>query len=112
MLNYNTNKFNPYSNMDWIIVQGLDQVETIAVQPNQKAWIMVQNEPIFALRTADGMGLVKTELYKFEKYEPPKPQYVTADELKAILQEFKEGLTYEPASTATEQPKQHKPKTD
>lgn len=110
----NYNKFNPYSNsnLEWIIVQNVEQVETIAVQPNQKAWIMVQNQPVFALRSADSMGLVKTELYKFEKYEPPKAEYVTAEQLKAILAEFKEGLTYEPVIEPTEQPKTNKRKTD
>lgn len=92
------NQFNPYnryttsqSSLDWIMVQNVDQVESVAVQPNAKAWIMVQNEPVFALRTSDSMGLTKTEYYKFEKYEPhPAPEYVTMEQLRQVLAELKE----------------------
>lgn len=52
---------------------------------------MVQNEPIFALRTADAMGLTSTSFYKFEKYEPKvQSNYITRDELMAMLAELKE----------------------
>ena len=85
------NRYQPQSSLDWIMVQTVDQVEAVAVQPNTKAWIMVQNEPIFALRTSDSMGLTKTEYYKFEKYEPhPAPEFVTKEELVQILKELKE----------------------
>lgn len=95
--------YNPYqqSNIDWIMVQSIDQVESIAVQPNRKAWVMVQNEPIFALRTADAMGLVTTELYKFEKYERPQTKYVTADQLNDIIDQLK-GEIHESIISATE----------
>ena len=80
------------NNLDWIMVQSINQVEQIAVQPGQKAWIMVQNEPIFALRTANDMGLVNTEYYKFEKYNKEAPvvaheNYVTRDEMLKIIDE-------------------------
>lgn len=96
------NQFNQYNNnynrmpqfakssLDWIMVQSVDQVEYVAVQPMCKAWIMVQNEPIFALRQADSMGLTTTEFYRFEKYEPnPAPEYVTKAELLAMIEEMK-----------------------
>lgn len=89
------NQFNQFqrpvrSTLDWIMVQTIDQVESVAVQPNTKAWIMVQNEPIFALRTADAMGLTITEYYRFEKYEPnPAPEYVTKAELMAMIEELR-----------------------
>ena len=57
-------------NMEWIMAPTIQQVEQVMVQPGQKAWIMVQNEPIFALRTADNMGLIQTDYYKFEKFTP------------------------------------------
>lgn len=91
----NFNQYNPYnmpqrasqSNFDWIMVQNINQVENVAVSPNMKAWIMVQNEPVFALRTADAMGLVDTQYYHFEKYEPnaQTTSFVTADQLQEAI---------------------------
>ena len=56
------------SGPEWIMAPSVKQVEQVSVQPGQKAWIMVQNAPVFALRTADNMGLVTTDYYKFEKF--------------------------------------------
>lgn len=58
------------SNIDWIMSPTIQQVEQIMIQPGQRAWVMVQNEPVFALRTADNMGLIQTDYYKFEKISP------------------------------------------
>lgn len=82
----------------WIMAQTIKQVEQVSVQPGQKAWIMVQNAPIFALRTADNMGLVTTDYYRFEKYNPdaeqaaPSANYITAEQLEARLSAFAESL--------------------
>lgn len=54
---------------DWIQVATAQQVEQVSVQPGGKAWVMVQNAPIFALRVADNMGLVTTDYYRFEKID-------------------------------------------
>lgn len=54
---------------DWIQVATAQQVEQVSVQPGGKAWIMVQNAPIFALRVADNMGLATTDFYRFEKID-------------------------------------------
>lgn len=82
----------PQSNIDWIMVQNTNQVEQIAVQPGQKSWVMVQNEPIFALRAADNMGLITTDYYKFEKYNLSDSKethdiYVTKDEMNKAIQD-------------------------
>ena len=80
------------------MAQTIKQVEQVSVQPGQKAWIMVQNAPIFALRTADNMGLVTTDYYRFEKYNPeleqatPTANFVTAEQLEARLSAFAESL--------------------
>ena len=113
-MNYPNYSFKQ-SNMDWIIVQNIDQITNVAVQPNQKAWIMVQNEPIFALRTADMMGLCTTEFYKFEKYEPqvpaPAPQYVTIEQFESLKEALNESIAKLEIHT-TEQSKPSKRKTD
>lgn len=83
------------SNIDWIMVQTVDQINQVIVQPNQKAWIMVQNEPVFAVRSADQVGLTNTEIYKFEKYErenQPMPEYVTTAQLEDAIRKIKEDI--------------------
>lgn len=82
---------------DWIMASSIKQVEQVSVQPGQKAWIMVQNAPIFALRTADNMGLVTTDYYKFEKFIPgdvesPSTDYVTRDEFNKFVESMKERM--------------------
>lgn len=53
----------------WIMAPTVQSVEQVSVSPGGKSWIMVQNAPIFALRTADQMGLITTEYYRFEKID-------------------------------------------
>lgn len=75
---------------DWITVPTIKQVEQVSVQPGTKAWVMVQNEQIFALRMADNLGLVTTDYYRFEKIDPeassaPQPDYVTRAEFEQAI---------------------------
>lgn len=86
------------SNMDWIMVSDVKNVESVSVQPGQKAWVMAQNEPVFALRAANQLGLVTTEYYKFERYDPnTQPtaaamqpgDYVTRKEFEEYAQRIK-----------------------
>jgi hypothetical protein len=86
----------PQSGPDWIMAPSVKQVEQVSVQPGQKAWVMVQNDAVFALRTADNMGLVTTDYYRFEKFDPeavagPAPQYVTREEFDAFVATLKTG---------------------
>lgn len=81
------------SNLEWIPVPNIKQVEQVSVQPGAKAWVMVQNEPIFALRSADNMGLVTTDYYRFEKIDPAamstpaaNPDYITRAEFEQFVQ--------------------------
>lgn len=81
------------SGPDWIMASTVKQVEQISVQPGQKAWVMVQNEPVFALRAADNMGLVTTDYYRFEKISPdametPIGDYVTRKEFDDFVRDF------------------------
>lgn len=93
---------------DWLSVQTINQVEQISVPAGTKAWVMVQNEPVFALRVADQMGLVQTSYYRFEPFDPaaqaapaaqtaPVADYITRDELEARLAEFAGALKPQPA---------------
>ena len=82
------------SGPDWIMAPSVKQVEQVSVQPGQKAWIMVQNAPVFALRTADNMGLVTTDYYKFEKFTPgetdePTNDFITRKEFNEFVASLK-----------------------
>lgn len=85
----------PQSNMEWIPVQTVQQVEQVQVNAGCKAWIMVQNKPIFALRTADNMGLVTTDYYEFKKINPnqqqPQEEYVTRAEFNRFIEMLRGG---------------------
>lgn len=85
----------PQGGPDWIMAQTMAQVEQVAVLPGQKAWVMVQNEPVFALRTADQMGLVTTSYYRFEPFDPAaaKPaekEYITREDFDKLAAQLKE----------------------
>lgn len=83
-----------HSNMDWIRVNTMEDVERVTVQPNSKAWIMLANEPIFVLKTADGMGLTTTDAYRFEKVSgEKKPEYVTREEFNEFVNSLKKKPT-------------------
>lgn len=83
---------------DWIMVNDLKQVEQVSVPAGGKAWVMLNNAPVFALRTADNMGLITTDYYRFEKYDPasaqgePAASYVTAEQLEERLAAFADSL--------------------
>jgi len=81
----------PQSNLDWIMVSSVDQIDKVTVQPGQKAWIMVQNDAVFALRTADQVGIVNTDYYRFEKWSPtantvPTADFVTRPQMEEAIQ--------------------------
>lgn len=87
----------PQSNVDWIRVNTMDDIANITVQPGKQAWIMLQNEPIFAVKTADAMGLATVEAFEFKKITgEKKPEYVTREEFLAFVKQF------EPEKGATE----------
>lgn len=86
-------------NGPWLIVQTVNQVEQVAVQPGQVAWIMVQSEPVFARREADRMGLISTEYCRFERFDPkaaaqnaPAVEYVTKAEFDRFVADMRKEL--------------------
>lgn len=81
----------PAGDPGWVMVQNIQQVEQVSVQPGQKAWIMLQNDRVFAFRVADNMGLTTTKYYRFEEFDPksvaaaPAPEYVTRQEFQQFV---------------------------
>lgn len=69
---------------------------SVTIQPNRQALIIAQNEPFMAHKVADGMGMVRTSLYKLipiaeKDMEDPKPEYITKVEfaqLQNVVQEI------------------------
>ena len=64
---------NPYRqqpSMDWIRVPNLQDIDQVTVQPGQTAWVMAQNTNIFAVRSADQMGIINTRYFQFSEFDP------------------------------------------
>ena len=65
---------NPYrqqqTNMDWIRVPNLQDIDQVTVQPGQTAWVMAQNTNVFAVRSADQMGIISTRYFQFAEFDP------------------------------------------
>lgn len=54
----------------WTMVPCLADVDKVSVQPGETKWIMVQSDPIFAVKTATAMGYAPAEYYRFEQIDP------------------------------------------
>lgn len=86
--------------LDIVTVQTIQQVEQIQINPCQRRLVMVQNEPVVAMRTADNMGIATTEYYRLEKFNPMdtvqrtyENDYITKEQLEARLSEMFKQLT-------------------
>lgn len=79
---------------DWIRVNTLDDIKSVTVNPGEKAWIMLKNDPIFAVKIADSMGMANTEYFKFEPYDPSSEKsknpviYATIDDINELRSEI------------------------
>lgn len=51
-------------------VSAIKQVEQVTVQPGSKVLVLVANDPVIAMRSADGMGLTTTDYYRIERFDP------------------------------------------
>lgn len=58
------------SNVDWIRVPNIQDIDQVTVQAGQTAWIMAQNANVFAVRIADQMGIVTTRYFRFDAWDP------------------------------------------
>ena len=56
--------------MDWIRVPNLQDIDQVTVQPGQTAWVMAQNTNVFAVRSADQMGIINTRYFQFSEFDP------------------------------------------
>jgi hypothetical protein len=81
-----------------LYVPNVNQVKEVDMRGLSKAFIVVQNEPVIAMRTADSMGLTNTEYFTLTKYDPesvvlpsaPAQTYVTREEFDAFVASLKQ----------------------
>lgn len=58
------------TSMDWIRVPNVADVDQVSVMPGQTAWVMTQNTNVFAVRSADQMGITNTRYFQFSEFDP------------------------------------------
>lgn len=77
-------------------VATIEQVEQIQLQPNERKIILVQSQPVIAMRSADAMGLVNTRFYNLTEYNPnqqknaPQIEFAPMSELQELKAKFSE----------------------
>lgn len=108
-MNYTNGYFNPYlsnfqnninnqptqqSNLNWIDVNNINEINNITVQPNTTAWIKFINDPIIATKTSDSMGICTTKYFKIEEIQMDTQQskntdeFVTKKDFEKFLNDF------------------------
>lgn len=81
----------PQNGPGWLFVPSGRDAVNVSVPPGQTAWIMAQNEPVFAVRAADVTGVVTTKYFRFEEISLDAPpavspgNYVTREEFQAFV---------------------------
>lgn len=94
---------------DVVQVATVQQVEQVQMQYGQRKIIMVQNEPVIAMRVADNMGLTTTDYYRLVKFEPfaqtqqmqhPAGNYITEEQLESRLAAFADALKSQPTANS------------
>ena len=94
---YQNNYISPQnaqkSGPDWVTVPTVGDIRNVGVQAGTKAWIMAQNDAVFAVRTADQRGVTTTEYYRFARYDPEEAanakaseEYVTRTEWNKLIE--------------------------
>lgn len=92
----------PTSNVNWIQVAGIEGARNQIVQPGHTAWMMDNNNPIFYVKSVDGMGSATFKAFQFAEIQPEAPRmaenqnnsangdYVTRKEFDALLKRLGE----------------------
>lgn len=92
----------PTSNVNWIQVAGIEGARNQIVQPGHTAWMMDNNNPIFYVKSVDGMGSATFKAFQFMEIQPEahrmaenqndsaNTDYVTRKEFDALLKRLGE----------------------
>lgn len=73
------------TNMDWIRVPNVADMDQVTVQPGQTAWVMAQNTNVFAVRSADQMGITSTRYFQFSEFDPRQTDQQRQDNFEQRL---------------------------
>lgn len=74
------------------MVPTVADVDKVVTQPGETKWIMVQNDPVLAVKTATAMGYASSEYYRLTKIDPAAvqsgtdPQYLTVEQADQKIQ--------------------------
>lgn len=73
------------------------EFDNVTIQPGKQVLIMAQNDPYIAFKSADGMGMVTTSLYRLEpvtaeQINGPAPEYVTRQEFQQTIKQLLDNL--------------------
>lgn len=85
-------------------VATIKQVEQAQVQPGGKALVLVANEPVIAMRTADNMGITATDYYHIERFDPEAQaapaasEFVTRAEFQQFVNSLRAPIAEQPAT--------------
>ena len=80
-------------------VSTVKQVEQVTVQPGSKVLVLVANDPVIAMRNADGMGLTTTDYYRIERFDPDAAaapstsEFVTRAEFQSFVNSLRTSTT-------------------
>ena len=87
------NQMQPVSQSPFLMVPTIADVDKVVLQSGETRWIMVQNDAILAVKTANAMGYATAEYYRLTKIDPATmraslsgPEYVTADQVDEKIQ--------------------------
>lgn len=91
---YNRQPYNNYGQMPtmpqnpFLMVPTIADVDKVVAQSGETRWIMVQNDAVIAVKTANAMGYATTEYYRLTKFDPASMRttvqttdYVTAEQV-------------------------------
>ena len=82
------------SNVSWIDVANINDINNISVQPGTTAWIRFINDPIIACKTSDSMGICTTKYFEIKEINLNQPQiqntenFVTKEDFNNIINDL------------------------
>lgn len=75
-----------------LYVPSVSHVKEVDMRGMNKALVIVQNEPVIAMKEANGMGLTNTEYYRITRYDPESTpiaqkdnDYITRSEFESFV---------------------------
>lgn len=88
--------YQPYAQQQGIagvrFVSGIEEARSVGIPYGGRALFMDANEDVFYIKETDWAGASTIETYKFEKVEPPKPDYVSRTEFEELKRAYESAV--------------------